>query len=290
MRFSDILTQYRVPFLTAGHEHCRPGWLQTDCPNCGLTGHYRLGYNLAKGYLSCWSCGWVKLTDYVRHISGLGYREARELTGNVDRIAAPPKRGAGGVLKLPDFVEPLGYAHKKYLSSRGFDPDSIEKLWGVMGIAHAPRLSWRLFIPVIHNFETVSWLTRSIAPADVNERRYRSARETEERVPHKKLLYGGDYVRHAAIIVEGPTDVWAIGPGAVALMGTAYSRAQLLAMRQYPRRFVCFDNERTAQRRAAKLCDDLMVFPGCTANIRLDAKDAATASAADIKKLRELIK
>jgi len=285
MKFTELLDEYRIPYLAEGHEHCRSGWIQLDCILCNRPGHYRLGYNLAKGYLSCWNCGWVRVVDYLLAALGLPYGRVRALIDGLDRIAGPPRQRHAGTLKLPDFIEPMGPAHRKYLKGRGFDPDEIERLWGVAGIGQTPRLGWRLFIPIIHRSETVSWTTRSIAPGDTM--RYRSAGVNEEKLPHKELLYGGDYVKHVAIIVEGPLDVWAIGPGAVATCGTAYSRRQLLQMALYPTRVVLFDTERAARRRASALANDLMVFPGKTYNVTLSAKDAAAASKADIKELRK---
>jgi DNA primase len=112
--------------------------------------------------------------------------------------------------------------------------------------------------------------------SDKADLRYVSAKPAEEAMPIKSTLYGWDYVRHAAIVVEGPTDAWRIGPGAVATLGTSYSKAQVLLLTNLPVRVVCFDRDNEAQRRAKRLCCELAVFPGRTVNVCLESHLAAS--------------
>ena len=102
-----------------------------------------------------------------------------------------------------------------------------------------------MFIPFHYQGEVVSWLTRSIGDKG---QRYISASEGEESMDHKGLLYGANHCGHACVVVEGPLDAWAIGPGAVALCGTGYSRAQLLRISKFPVRVICLDRGIEAQR------------------------------------------
>jgi DNA primase len=176
----------------------------------------------------------------------------------------------------------------RYLSKRGFDYKEIQWLWQIKGIGIAERkLMWRLFIPVLHNNEVVSWTTRSIR--DNTKYKYISAGPEQELLPHKNILYGSDYARHTVIIVEGPLDVWRIGPGAVATFGTAFTKQQVLALLKYPRRVVCYDNEKEAQDQALKLCDALGVFGGETLNVTLESKDPDEAKPKEIKRLRKFL-
>jgi hypothetical protein len=141
----------------------------------------------------------------------------------------------------------------------------------VGGIGLASKFAWRVFIPFYFRGEVVSFLTRGI----VDEQRYRSAQASEEILDHRSLLYGEDHARHAIVICEGPTDVWAIGPGAVATCGIGYKREQVVRMAGFPVRGILYNNEPEAQRRAKKLCRELEVFPGKTFNIVPTYKDAA---------------
>lgn len=174
--------------------------------------------------------------------------------------------------------------HKRYLKERGFDPEEIAGKWSVQGIALASRLCWRLFIPIHHQGNVVSWTTRSICP-EANQR-YIAAKAGEEAMPARSLLYGEDHARHGIIVVEGPLDAWRIGFGAVAALGVSYGREQVARMSKYPVRAICFDSDPKAQRRAAKLCETLRVFPGRTVRVELDAEDPGSASVKEIRKLR----
>jgi DNA primase len=175
--------------------------------------------------------------------------------------------------------------HRKYLSNqRRLDPDEIAQLWGVQGIGLAAEYAWRLWIPVYHFGEVVSWTTRAIGTG----MRYLHAPPEQESVPIKSVLYGSDLVRHAVIICEGPIDAWTIGPGAVATCGLGYTREQLIKLSQFSVKVVCFDSEFQAQKRARRLARQLQVFPGETYVVELQTgKDPNEADRREIMELRK---
>jgi hypothetical protein len=183
----------------------------------------------------------------------------------------------------PQGTGPLLAAHVAYLQGRGFDAQRVAALWGVQGIGMAPRLPWSLFIPVFHNGKPVSWTTRSINPN--SQRRYRTAEPTEEQIPIRELLYGEEYCRNTVVVHEGPTDVWATGPGAVATFGIDFTAAQVQRLSRYWRRVVCFDGQPAAQAAAMRLVQALRVYEGETLNVVLQGKDTA-ASPLEAAKLR----
>lgn len=284
MNLTDILNQHNIPYQNDGH-NCRPGWIQFQCPYCGGGSDPRklyMGYNEAGGYCNCWQCGHHRLGETLVRLTGMSWQKVKEISGDLDRYVGPAKMS--GSLKIPKGVGPLLPPHKKYLRSRRYDPKTISSLWEVQAIGMSSRLSWRLFIPIRYMGRIVSWTTRSVALGGTA--RYISASTSEELIPHKSLLYGEDYVRHAALLVEGPFDVWRIGPGAVCSFGTAISRAQLLKLSKHAIRVICFDNEPEAQRQARKICDQLEPFPGKTYNVVLEAKDASESSDSEISHLR----
>jgi hypothetical protein len=284
MTFIDVLNEYHIPYITSGHHHARPGWVQLDCPWCGAGSQkYHLGYNIAHGYANCWRCGPHGVVDTIVAATGLTYGAARAALGPLtldrDRRATRPP----GRLTVPTGLGPLTRAHRDYLSGRGFDPAELERLWGLRGIGVAARLGWRVWVPVHYRGAIVSWTTRAIGS---NPARYISAGPAEEALPHKDLLYGEDYARHAIIVCEGPADVWRIGPGAVATFGTGVSTAQMLKISRYPTRVLCFDMEREAQRQQWKLQQDLRVFPGRTAIVKLESADPGCATDEEVAELR----
>jgi len=288
MIFTELLNQLNIPYKTEGHHHCRPGWVQIDCPFCGKDSRkWHMGYSIQNHFFNCWRCGSHSAIDTLMELTSLSYRECNKLLSQIDNsylIKEKIFKPKGKVI-IPKGVRDLLPAHKKYLRQRGFNPDLIAELWGIKGIGISSKLNWRIFIPIFYQNKIVSWTTRSISNHR-NVTRYINASKKEESIPHKSLLYGEQYAQHSIVITEGPFDVWRIGPGAVATLGLNYSQAQLSKIIQYPIRAICFDNQPVAQKKAKELLDNLSVFPGESYNIVLDSKDAAEASKREIERIR----
>jgi hypothetical protein len=214
--------------------------------------------------------------------------EAHRLYGKTDRRKAADIDQLPHTLKLPDGVQPMLPGHRDYLrDERGLDPDEIERVWGVQGIAFAPkRPNYCLFIPIYDEFgRFVSWTTRTIGKEASS--RYFAAPPDCEAIPHKSLLYGEHLCRHTIVIQEGCIDSWTIGPGAVATLGVSYSAQQKNRMAKYPIRLVNFDSQDDAQRRACELCEELASLPGITENIVWETgKDANSAERAEVDEFR----
>ena len=284
MKFTELLTEYRVPYKTEGSEHCRPGWVQIDCPYCEPDAKkWHMGYSIEGKFLNCYRCGFKPLVPTIQLLTGLSHSEASKLVSGMGLFSFKQERVKGQLL-LPKGLGPLHQLHKIYLRQRGYDTQALKRLWHIGGINQHAEYAWRIFIPVFDKGKVVSWSTRAIGKSSS---KYLHAPPERELVPIKSLLYGEEYLIDTGVFVEGITDVWAIGPGAAATMGTGYTQAQVLKMSKYKTRVICFDNEPEAQKRAKKLSDDLSVFPGDTYNVVLDAKDPGEASPKEIKKLRK---
>lgn len=287
MTIDEILDDMGVRYLRAGeNHHCRPGWIQLDCPFCGRdTERFHLGWNLSLNYSNCWKCG-GHFPDAVLMELGLGRSKAQELAkGLVSEHTYEVERTRVSTL-LPKGIGPMEQKHRRYLRGRDFNSKTIERIWKVQGIGIAARLKWRLFIPIIYKEKTVSWTTRTVSR--LVAQRYVSASAEEETINHKSLVYGQDYCNHSVVICEGPTDAWRIGPGAGALFGTSFTAAQVRKLVEHPYRYVVFDEG--AQDQAEELCSQLAVFPGVTENIILDADDPGSASPKEIALLRKVTK
>ena len=280
MTFLEILDH-----LGISHHPGRENWENlAECPFCRRP---YMGYSKLRNIVTCWKCGWHPIGDTLIEASGRSWTIIRELLGKLDRQNFEPiSEKPIGRLELPKRLGPLLPGHKRYLRERGFSISPLERLWGIQGIGIAHALQWRIFIPITLHGKAVSWTTRSISDDGV---RYISASPVQESIPHKTLLYGEDLARHAILITEGPTDTWRLGPGAVGVLGIQYSTAQILRMSKYPRRVVVFDSDDGAQKRADQLCTDLSMFPGETFNVRLDSKDAGSATKKEILKIRKFL-
>lgn len=285
MDIKTLLLAHNIHFVGDDHHHGRGGWLNFDCAWCGQgTGKFHMGVNLAGAYVNCWKCGPHRLVDTLVEL-GIPRKEAWDAYKVVKPAQGRHQPVQRGSLSLPR-SEPLRTPHRRYLSRRGFVSDEIVRLWSVSGIRFTPGLEWRLLIPIYHRGEVVSWTTRATAKGA--KQRYISASPKQESMNHKHLLYGEDYCRHAIIVHEGPLDVWATGPGAVATCGTSWSQAQVKRIAEYPVRVVCYDTTSDAQNRAKALCDLLDVYPGNTYNVVLESgEDAADADPAELNQLRD---
>jgi len=289
MRFEDILQQYEIKYVTAGqHHHAREGWIQIDCPFCGInSGKFHMGYSLQGGYISCWVCGSHTLQSTLQELLNLNSSKVIEITKRISIKSLDIVKEKRGKLVLPKHITGLKTKHKNYLISRGFLPSTVKKTWHIKAISYSFRLAWRIFIPIHYKGEIVSWTTRSVTDKGL---RYISASSDQEALNHKNLLYGEDLCRHSVCCVEGPFDVWRIGPGSVATCGTGFSRSQVLKLSKYPVRGVLFDNSKIAQTRADSLVNLLSVYPGNTFKIQLDsADDPAEADENEVKSIRKLL-
>jgi hypothetical protein len=239
--------------------------------------------------MSCWSCGKIRLDKFISTIikdhrvaSGIQHQLRKFRVRDDDDKQETINRK----LVIPKAVGPLLGIHKKYLQERGFDWRELEHLWKIGGIGQAElKLAYRIYIPIIHKGQIVSWTARSVVKS--NNRRYFSASEEEELIPHKTLLYGEDYVRGDTISVhEGPFDVYRIGPGATCTFGTKYTTAQLKRISRYKRRVICFDSNKEGQAAARQLVSDLAPFEGETFNVVLDVDDAGVADKKTVRQFR----
>lgn len=295
MTITDILDALGVEYVQHGeHHHAGYGWVQTDCPQCSPgEGRYRLGLNVRSFACNCWQCGRIRLGTALCELSGLPWQQVSPLVKDLDRELVEERFEGrrGSKVTVPNgMVDKFETAHYEFLRRRRFrNVEDLKRLWSLGGIGkYGGLMNWRVFIPVHYGGKLVSWTTRSIS--DETRSPYISARPDQEILPLKSLLYGEDYVRNTVIVVEGPLDVWAVGPGAVCTFGTAYTQEQLLRLSKYPNRYVLFDAEGPAQRKAEELVASLSVFDGTTTNVVLDSgKDPSRADSAERRQIRELL-
>lgn len=283
----EILQEAGVEYKLAGeHHHCTQNYAQVNCCFC-LAGNFTLGISLYGTHASCWRCGNHHIVETLSKLTGLSIPQIRDLLRGIV-VDIPEAVKPAGKLQLPKGIKPLSElpAHRRYLRGRGFDWREIERLWGVRGIGLAAKYAWSLFIPITYQGKTVSWTTRTLGNKG---QRYDSAKASAESVCHKNLLYGEDYVRDTVLVCEGPTDVWAIGPGAVCTFGIQYGQAQVAKIAKYKTRIIGFDNEPQAQAQAKKLVNDLSGFPGETLRLELDAKDPGESSREERKQIQEML-
>lgn len=223
--FNRFLTDHNIP-LKQG----RRGFTDIQCPFCGDSGMHG-GFHPFKGYV-CFRCGRHPVHEAIMLLTGLNwFHVEKDYIDNSTQIEPELKPSALEVV-LPKFTKPIEKQHKQYLISRHFNPNRIERDWNIMGTGHLGDFKFRIIIPIYHQNNLVSYLGRDITGR--SGIRYRAPKLEEEVIHHKHILYGLDYcsTRHG-VICEGATDVWRMGEGAVATLGTGFTTAQINIINKY---------------------------------------------------------
>lgn len=268
MAFAAIsfFQHYGIDYRTEGHKHCRPGWVQVPCPFCVGNPGWHLGYEFDHDWWNCWRCGYHRTWDVVLALLHGNRREAKEAIARFKGREAPRRRRQkihARELELPPGLQPLTKRARNYLDSRHFDPDLIELVWGIKSTGTIGRLKYRIFIPILLNNQMVSWQCRDVTGNSAVK--YLAQQENKELVNNKDTLYGIDQaVGKSCVVVEGVTDVWRMGPGAVATFGIKYRPTQVSMLLQNFEQFhVLFDPaDPQAQIQANSLANDLAAFGG----------------------------
>jgi hypothetical protein len=268
---SDIVRLYSdhgVPYELPGHKHVSAGWVGTPCPFCSGNPGFHLGYctdpgSRYAGRFVCWRCGAKKTLEALSEIlrtdlPGARYTLShyRQISGILDIEKQEERRERPSRLKFPAGTGPMTDRHRRYLSSRGFDPDRLESEWGLLGTGPAGDYKHRVIIPITHGRRVVSYQGRDITGK--SDMKYKACRQEEELRDHKQCLYGLDRVRgDRVLVVEGVPSVWRLGPGTVGTFGVKYTPAQVALLLKKKLVFILFDPEPEAQEQARKLGTEL---------------------------------
>ena len=111
----------------------------------------------------------------------------------------------------------------------------------------------RIIAPIYFKGNMVSYQAR--IPIDGSDLPYKACKEENEIIHHKNILYGLDLAKALdVVLVEGITDAWRMGPGAVASFGIKMKMSQILLLAEHFKFIhIMFDDERQAIREADKI-------------------------------------
>jgi len=270
LNLESFCRDHRIDYITEGHHHTHQGWAQIHCVFCSSgTDGWHLGFSLEGGNFSCWRCGshsnWDVIGAIINTRNGAKIAEVLDKYDTGRRAQRAKAITRKKKIKTPPGTGPIGRAHRKYLETRNFDPDQLVEEWGIQGTKYlSGAWNWRIILP-IHNKtgEVVSYTGRTIKHD--TKPKYKMSDNVDMVEDPKGLLYGIDKIPgDSIIVVEGPADVWGIGFGAVALLGIDWTTEQANQIRKYKNRYIIFDPEELAQKRAWELAKWLSYFPGNT--------------------------
>jgi len=267
--FQNFCRDHNVPTLDGGHHHTHQGWLQTHCPFCtsGQDG-WHLGFSLEYGNCNCWRCGnktiWNVISRLLKTSDKHRIRQtlAKYQTHNKTVPKQPQTRKKH--IGWPRGIVSLQKIHRKYLQSRGYDWKELVKTWGLRGTnLLGGSWSWRIIAP-IHNSvgDVTAYIGRAIDPE--RKPKYKVSDHKDILEDPKAMLYGIEKIDTSVVIVEGPADVWRLGPGAVAVLGIDWNPEQAETLRHFKNRYIMFDPGQQAQKRAEGLAEWLSLYTGNT--------------------------
>lgn len=263
-----ILHDFQVP--TNGEKR---GYTIIHCPWCGDTSWHG-GLHQQKQKFTCWKCKRKPLSTTLQYLTGMPWQQLKEhYRGESELISEEQTIERPDTLIFPEELTPLTREQRQYLLSRDFDTVEIIDTWDVRGTTHIGMYSFRIFIPIYFNNNLISYTCRDWT--GLSSMRYFSCDKVDEVICHKDILYGIDKcTERIGVIVEGPTDVWRLGPGSCATFGTGYTLSQLLLIRErFDKVFIVYDPEAEAQKQALKMGSELSGMGVEVENIVIAKKD-----------------
>lgn len=281
MNLIKLFRDFHIPMASPGQRHYRQGWVNTPCPFC--TGHpgNHLGYCIDSkseffGRFVCHRCGGKNTFRTISKLLGIEeearvwsiigqYGGATKRTILSTRMVLRPPRNVDLPPRTTRLMEVPGAI--RYLKGRKFDPEEIEQVWKVMATGPGAVVkskdgkqldfSYRLIIPVYHQDKLVTYQGRDWTGK--SSRKYLACLPELESRSIKSLLYGMDLVStNETVLMEGVTDVWRYGAGAVACFGVKYHQNQVRELlKRFDRIVMAFDPEAVAKIQTWKLMREL---------------------------------
>jgi hypothetical protein len=286
-----FLETYHIEYWTEG-KNCQIGWVNIACPMCFDDSNHG-GINLDNGYYNCWKCGKSWLDQVILKLLNVSIKEARKIKDTytddyVHRLNLnKDKKEKPNEIVMPG--EPLNDRHRKYLSDRGFSPDYLEEKYGLKGTGITGDWKFRIMIPILYQKRLVSYQGRDYTGKA--ELRYKTLSKEKSIIDPKEILLNLDNCHYNIIVVvEGAFDVFRMGDGFAATLGTGIKETQIKLLSKYDEVCFLFDNEEKAQEDAKKAGMKLAAL-GVKVNIlRMDeGKDPGGLTEQEAKEIRKEI-
>jgi len=207
------------------------GWTNIQCPFCNDKSNH-LGVNINTGIYSCWKCSSSgELSFLISELLSIEEYKSKKLIKKYREDFIEVKKEKR-VISNTELILPkeatniLPEKHRKYLIERGFDPDYIQKKYGIMACDILGDYKFRIIIPIFFKGKLVNFAAKAID--DSANLKIKNCPNEKVVIQRDSLLYNIDNIKNRkAIIVEGFTDVWKMGDCAVATMGTKFTNAQI---------------------------------------------------------------
>jgi len=299
----SYLADREIRYWTEG-KNVKPGWVNITCPFCGdhgYSGNNHLGISSSR-FFNCWICGETGgIIKLIRELEGVGEKEAKKIYSSwlvpVSEDGSLLEEGERGLkrgkLVLPPDIHPHPLPiHKRYIKKRGLVLQELIDKYDIRFGHTIGRYRFCLIAP-LRTRGTKRWMT--FVAADVTRKRiakYMDHDRDKSVLSTMDLVYNLENLRgNTAVAVEGLVDCWKVGDGAIATMGTRFTRRQLKLMVDsgIKRLFTLYDSGGEALERAkalARMAAPLMEY---TEILELDEGDPGDMSQQDVFHLKKEI-
>lgn len=263
---TEYLDWINVPWHGEGSKNVRRGWIGIECLYCtGSRDH--LGISLTYKNFSCWRCKESgSIMRLIMDLEDISFAKAAQRIDDFQDFLTQPElvlRERREGAPIIDEALPLGCSkelmafQQEYLENRRFDPAVLQSHWDLRAGPVAGDGAYRIILPV--KFQNKVWTWIGMDATRQNPPKYLAQPVEKSFMPASELLYGLDMVKDNVLVVEGPTDAWRMGPGAVALLGMGITdwkvkRLVDLSAKKY---YVMLDGEPEAIRNAHTLANRL---------------------------------
>jgi DNA primase len=291
-------------YVRTSGKNISKGWIGIDCPFCGGLGQH-LGIHKMNKVFSCFQCGktgnmfeLIQLFDNCSKKTVFDIiRKYSDYTGEVEFIE---RRQSADKSVFPSQVYWKKITGKacEYLEERNFDPEKIHREYKIGFTRKCAELSFeeqklnfdnRIIIPMFMENKIVSYTARDYF--NCRDPKYLNPLVECVEVPTASMVYNLHTVRNGkALIVEGVTDAWRMGRGAISLQGITFSEYQLWVLMKLnlTRTVVLYDQG--AEEKAQKLATRLSLFIPDVSYTILEEDDPASLSDQEAQYLKhELI-
>ncbi len=236
---TDYFEDKGIEYWTSGKNVSR-GWVNIQCVFCDDQSNH-LGINLIDKYYNCWLCKeHGNVVDLILEIVGCSYRKGYEILNKiwgddfslsvVEKIDLPPSLRRHEVI-LPPILNKWSGKYLKYLSDRNFDPVRLIRKYKLMPAHRFGHYSHRIIVPFFVSGKMVTFT--GMDTTGKKEVKYKDCSKEDSVISTDETLYNIDNARNGkAVIVEGVTDVWRIGKGAVALNTKTINDFQILLLKE----------------------------------------------------------
>lgn len=290
MNIKQYLIDSGIEFIEKG-KNVSKDFIGISCPFCSDHSNH-LGIHHKSGYWNCWICGEKShnILTLIAELEKCSIKKAKVIFSKYHSSEDDEKiieKKYADKLWLPKTLNRWPQAHLDYLHSRRFNQSIIDK-YKLLPISNFGYYNFRILVPVFINRKMVSWQAADII-RDGSRIAYLGCPPEQSILQLNHCLYNYDSLKNKAVIVEGITDAWRIGDGAVATFTKNFTKEQILLLRQKPIEeiFVLYDSD--AVKKAKELAKSLSGIFTHVEYLVLPEGDPSDMSEDKVLKLRKLL-